>query len=372
MAYPPYGGPVDDDRRQLMLDVLDGKPVHRVPVGFWWHYYSVPPLIRAVQDRMQGPSKVPPEVIWRILPNNPFRGYVSDRIMRTSLAGHKRDYTALKPDFVKIMSDGFFSHPSIIDNKVSSPADLHKVAHVGPDHPWIRRQVDFVRELVDFYGGEVMTFYNVFAPVQQFRLYIEYIVKDVDGFQDLLRDHKEEVARVAEIVADDTILLVEALKAQTRVDGIYYSVQSAQRPECDREHHDRFIKPSDMRVLEASNRLWKHNILHICGYEHYQNDLAYYAQYPASAYNWAVHTEGLTLAGGKNLFDGVVIGGFDNNKGSLIEVGTTDQVAEYARSLVATAGRERLILGADCTIPADPNLDRLNVIRYAAAEASRQ
>lgn len=360
-----------EDRRQLMLDVFDRKPVHRVPVGFWWHYYSVPAVIRLVQNRTRGRSKIPPELIWKILPKNPFRAYTGDRMLRTSLDGHKRDYRALKPDFVKIMSDGFFSHPSIVDNKVSTAADLHKVSPIGPDHPWIRRQVQLVKELVDCYDGEIMAFYNIFAPVQQFRLFIEYIVKDVDGFQNMLRDHKAEVARAAEIVADDTILLLEALKAETGIDGMFYSVQSAQRPECDREHHDRYIKPTDLRVLDKINELWEHNILHICGYEHYKNDLDYYAQYPASAYNWAVHTEGVSLAQGKQLFGGVIIGGFDNNAGSLIARATTVEIADYARRLVEEAGRDRLILGADCTIPNDISLDRLAVIRYAAANASR-
>lgn len=360
------------DRRRLLQNLLAGEPVDRVPVGFWWHYYSVPPLLQWVQDQMSGPSKVPPEVIWRILPKNPFRGYADDRLIRDSVAGHKRDYRALRPDFVKIMSDGFFSHPSIVDHKVSTVADLPKISPIGPGHPWIRRQVDLVKELVDFYDGEVLAFYNVFAPIQQFRLFIEYIVKDVDGFQNLLRDHGEEMARAADVVADDTIALLEALRTETDVDGMFYSVQSAQRPECDRAFHDRYLKPSDRKVLDKINALWPHNILHICGYEHYRNDLAYYAQYPASAYNWAVHTEGVSLAEGKELFDGVVIGGFDNNPGALIDAGTTAAVVDETRALIAAAGPERLIVGADCTIPAGTSLDRLNVIRCAAADASRR
>lgn len=344
----------------------------RVPVGFWWHHYSVPKPLQFVQDRMKGPSKVPPEVIWTILPNNPFKGYDSPRIVERSLSGHRRDYTDLRPDFVKIMSDGFFSHPSIVENTVASPADLHKVARISPDHPWIREQVRLVRTLVDFYDGEVMSFYNVFAPIQQFRLFVEYIVKDVEGFQNMLLEHKEAVAAAAEVVADDTIVLLEALRAETDVDGMFYSVQSAQRPECDRDHHDRWIKPSDLRVLGRINDLWQHNVLHVCGYEHYVNDLPHYADYPASAYNWAVHTEGVSLAEGKELFDGVVLGGFDNNPGTLLEVGSTAEVVAFTEDLLTSTGPERLILGADCTIPAGTSRDRLNLVRHAAALASRR
>ncbi|MCO5315791.1 MAG: hypothetical protein M9938_06480 [Solirubrobacterales bacterium] len=366
-----HGAPLGEDRRQLMLDLLDGRPVDRVPVGFWWHYYSVPAAIRLVQNRIKGPSRVPPEVIWRVMPNNPFRAYLNDGLLKDSLAGHRRDYLALRPDFVKIMSDGFFSHPSILENRVSTAAGMRLVTPIGPDHPWIRRQVQSVKELVDFYDGEVMVFYSVFAPIQQFRLFAEYVIRDVEGFQDMLLEGREDVARAAEVVADDTILLLDALRAETGIDGVFYSVQSAQRPECDREHHDQYIKPTDLRVLDRINQLWEHNILHICGYEHYRNDLGYYAQYPASVYNWAVHTEGVSMAQGKELFDGVVLGGFDNNAGSLIDVGTPAEVVDFTRQLVEEAGIDRLILGADCTIPPDADLDRLALIRYAAAEASR-
>lgn len=366
----PYIAAMPEDRKQLMQTLLSGGTVPRVPVGFWWHYYSVPPVLQAVQSRMSGPSKVPPSVIWRLMPKNPFRAYVNDAIVTDSLEGHKRDYAALRPDFVKIMSDGFFSHPAILDHAVSRAEDLHKITPISADHPWIRGQVELVKEITEFYDGEVMAFATIFAPIQQLRLFVEYIVKDVDGFQTMLWEHKEEVARAAEVIAADTITLLEALKAETAVDGIFYSAQSAQRPECDREHHDRWIKPTDTRVLDRINELWPHNILHICGYENYRNDVPYYASYPASAYNWAVHTEGVSLAEGKEIFDGVVIGGFDNNAGALLDTGTTAELVDETRSIIEAAGGERLALGADCTIPVGTSTDRIEVIRQAAAEAS--
>ncbi|HNN48971.1 MAG TPA: hypothetical protein PKM12_08340, partial [Marmoricola sp.] len=79
-----------EDRRQLVLDALQQRPVPRVPAGFWWHYYTVPAPLQYVQNQMKGPSKVPPRVIWKILPNNPFKGYESERIWRTNLEGHQR------------------------------------------------------------------------------------------------------------------------------------------------------------------------------------------------------------------------------------------------------------------------------------------
>ena len=81
-----------EDKRQLVRDALNQRPVPRVPVGFWWHYYTIPAPIEFVQARMKGPSKVPPKAVWKLLPNNPFKGYESDLILRKNLEGHKRDY----------------------------------------------------------------------------------------------------------------------------------------------------------------------------------------------------------------------------------------------------------------------------------------
>ncbi len=82
-----------------------------------------------------------------------------------------------------------------------------------------------------------------------------------------------------------------------------------------------------------------------------------------------MHTEGVSLAEGKEIFDGVVLGGFDNNPGALLDSGTTAQVVAATRQMVVDAGPDRLILGADCTVPTTINLDRINVIKYAAAQA---
>ena len=128
-------------------------------------------------------------------------------------------------------------------------------------------------------------------------------------------------------------------------------------------------KPSDLRVLDRCNELWRHNILHVCGYEHYRNDLPYYAQYPASVYNWAVHTEGVSLREGKGIFDGVILGGFDNNPGSVLDRGSTSEVISATREIIESVGPKRLILGADCTIPRSVSLDRLELIRRVAAES---
>ena len=77
------------------------------------------------------------------------------------------------------------------------------------------------------------------------------------------------------------------------------------------------------------------------------------------------------MAAGKEIFDGVVIGGFDNNVGTLLASGTPAEVVDATHATIAEAGPDRFGLGADCTVPATIGLDRFEVVRLAASDASR-
>ena len=80
-------------KRKLILDAFDNKAVERVPVGFWWHF--------ADEYRQ-------------------FRGLMDDGIIQATIDGTKKMYDDLKPDMAKVMSDGFFGHPSIMENDINT------------------------------------------------------------------------------------------------------------------------------------------------------------------------------------------------------------------------------------------------------------
>ena len=89
--------------------------------------------------------------------------------------------------------------------------------------------------------------------------------------------------------------------------------------------------------------------------------------FPAQVINWATHHEGLSLAAGRKLFgDRAVLGGFVNGKKGLLYQGERAAIEQETRRLVAEAGSRGLILGADCTVPDDFQLERLDWVRQAA------
>lgn len=64
-----------------------------------------------------------------------------------------------------------------------------------------------------------------------------------------------------------------------------------------------------------------------------------------------------------------MIGGFDNVKEGLLYSGTRLEIEAYVEKLLAEAGREGVIIGADCTVPSDIDMERLKWVREKAAEA---
>ena len=48
--------------------------------------------------------------------------------------------------------------------------------------------------------------------------------------------------------------------------------------------------------------------------------------------------------------DKVIIGGFSNQEGSVLYTGTKEELQAETEKLVKEAGRERLIIGADCSL----------------------
>ena len=65
------------------------------------------------------------------------------------------------------------------------------------------------------------------------------------------------------------------------------------------------------------------------------------------------------------LKDVMVLGGFENGKTGLLYTGSKDAIQAEAKKLVAEAGEQGLVLEADCTIPSDIAVERIQWVREA-------
>lgn len=327
-------------KRDLVLKAFHNEEVERVPVGFWFHF--------AVGDEFN-------------------QGVTNEAVVQKNIAGHKKYVEEFHPDFVKLMSDGFFAYPNELLAKGVDIQDLKDIKPIGANHPWIEKQVQLVKTLTDSFGSEVATFYNIFAPAT----YIKLLLADSGSgikIEDYFKADKKIFQHVLNVVTEDIKTLAERVIAEGKADGIYLSVQNIQSSIVGKADYEEVFAPGETAILEAANKLGNNNILHICGYEGARNDLSFYTEYPAQIINWAVTIEKVSLEEGKKLFGGkAVIGGFANTAQDLLYKGSREEIEAYTQKLIENAGKKGVILGADCTVPSDIDLQRLNWVRDKAA-----
>ena len=77
----------------------------------------------------------------------------------------------------------------------------------------------------------------------------------------------------------------------------------------------------------------------------------------------------MDLKEGKEFFGGkTVLGGFDNRKTGLLVNGSKEEIQRFTQELLERTGTTGVMLGADCTLPSDIDLQRLLWVTEAAQQ----
>lgn len=310
------------DRKTRLLSAFDQKPVDRVPVGFWFHFTG---------DEMLGEKNI---------------------------QAHLNYYNNSKVDYAKIMCDGYFRPPT--DYGVKTASDWTKIRPVGKDNPYIYEQLERAKRVNEKLALDRCTFYNIFAPFSVIRWCGEEMVMAH------IKENPEAVKEGMKIIAEDVAELARLVIEDAGCTGIYFCVQGGEKDRFTFSEYRELITPSEMYVLNAANSASDYNMLHCCGWAGDPNRLEVWQDYPVKAVNWAVFIENMSLSQGKEFFGGkTVVGGFDNRPNGVLYSGTRDEVTDFAKKTVAdyekaTGGRQGLVIGADCTIPADVDYRRFD------------
>ena len=92
-------------KKELVLRAIRGETVERIPVGFWLHYVT--------QEEKE-------------------LGLDNPAVVEKSIKGHQHYVEEISPDFVKIMSDGFFRYPSALySREIKSIRELKDIQPIG-------------------------------------------------------------------------------------------------------------------------------------------------------------------------------------------------------------------------------------------------
>lgn len=321
------------DKRTRVLNAMNKQPVDHVPVGMWYHFSG---------ENTRGEACV---------------------------QAHLDYYRDTDLDFLKVMSDAY-TYP--IPDSIRKADDWWKLTPLGPDHPYIRGQVERAGRIVEEIGKERCVFYNIFAPFSCIRQGTsdEMVMKH-------LGENRPAVMHALDVIAQDLALLSQLLVTEAGCDGIYFCVQGGEKDRFTPEEYKAIVRPSDLYVLEHVNRFSDTNILHCCGWAGEPNNLSLWKDYPVKCVNWAVYVEKLPISEGRVLYgDKAVLGGFETlhlnpemtKYQGLLYTGTKEEIQAYTKELILFSGKRGLLLGGDCTIASFTDHERIRWVVEAARE----
>ena len=300
---------------ERLKTVISGELPDRVPASFWLHF---------PQAQAHGEE---------------------------SVKAHLSFYRQADVDFLKIMNE----HPYWVDTTIKYPSDWRKLKPAPLSSKFYQDQLDEIKMITDELQGECLTTTTIFNPFSSGnhasgRLVTEHLKADPESVSIGL-------ATIAESLAEFALACLDA-----GTDGIYFSAQGGEADRFEEHEFLKSIKPNDLTVLNAIKNKGALNIVHIC---RDNIRLHLYSNYPGHVFNWAVtEPKNLSLKSGNKLFNRPILGGMDNR--GIIVNGHPQEIEAAVHQVIRSVGPRNLILGADCTLPTEINIDNIR----AAVEAT--
>lgn len=316
--------------KERVVCAIEGKPVDHVPVSFSLHF--------------------PREVAF------------GDK----AVDAHIEFYEKTGVDIMKIMNEHLLPQFGAYEGIHSWKEFPHH--HVSDK--FIQDQLDLIKKIQDktpdgtFYLG---TLHGVLASmIHPFEPQIGY-EKVRDEHTRCFREDKDAYLTAAKITTETMIMLIEEM-GKIGVDGVYYASLGAEKRYFTDAEFAEAIAPFDMEMLKAIKDNNMYSFLHTCKDGLNMKRYADYAKY-SDVINWGIY-EGndFSLEDGKKLFPGkTLMGGIANRKGILVE-GPVEELQETVKSIIRSYGKDKLIFGADCTVPTELSYERMRKACEAAAE----
>lgn len=298
--------------RERVLAAVAGKPVDRTPAGFWLHF---------TEDKQNGEAAV---------------------------QAHLDYFEKTGTDIMKIMTENLVPH----DVPIKTASDWKNIKPFTRNSKFITDQVEIIKRILDKVhdqGIVLATIHGIVASAWHARGGPAGYETGSSFLAEHLRENPEAVSYGYQVIAEAVALLTEeSLKAG--VDGIYYAALGGESYLFNDEEFERYIKPCDLRILEAAKKVPAFNILHVCKD---RLNLGRYTDYPCEVVNWGVYEQNPSLEEGKKLFPGkVLLGGLDDRAGVLVD-GPKEAIEQEVYSVLDRMGTTGFLLGADCTLPTE-------------------
>jgi uroporphyrinogen decarboxylase len=253
---------------------------------------------------------------------------------------------------------------------IKTAEDWKRIRPINVKDKLVQDQLDIIKRITDELKGEAVILTTIHGLVAS-TFHSRGGDKDYDERASILPSHLREnpeiFSRALEIVAEGLVLYARA-SLEAGAEGIYYAALGGEMTLFTDEEHKRYIKPNELMILDAIKDAPAFNVLHIC--RDYVN-LNRFRDYNPKVVNWAVHANNPGFRERMDLFPGAaILGGLDDQAGVLVE-GSEADIENAVFSLLDKMGTEKMIIGADCTLPTSIEYRRIRTAVEAAGKYSK-
>ena len=308
------------DRFERLHAALEGKPVDRVPVSAWGHFYDKETSAEGLADIMVSFHKA---YDWDFLKIHARASY------------HVEGF-----GFTYAPSGNRSRLHSCTSQPIRTAADWRKLQPLPLTHPVFEEQFRAI-ELIRREVKDAPIIMTVFTP-------LDIADKLIDRNADLLAQHIAEdadsVRHALSVFAESFAPFVRKL-ASTGIDGIYFSSKWVNNdPITTRQYRD-LAMDFDLQMIREADGLWC-NLFHLC-----QGgvDLGLVKEYPVQVFHWDANAPANPAYGeGRTRVPGAAVsGGVD---AATLANATPEDVTRKAVAAIEDTGGRRFVLGPGCSI----------------------
>jgi uroporphyrinogen decarboxylase len=307
-------------RPERIQAAINRQPVDRVPYAVWRHFPSVD---RSPAGLAQATLRFHDRYGSDFLKITPHGGYAVEA------------WGCVEAE--EVLPDG---HRACASCAIKATEDWKRIRPLDPmSAEGFTQQIEtIIRIGFDRRVGDAVVMPTLFSPLSlAHKLAVGRLAAD-------LREHPDLVRGALESIAETLIRFADAALTEG-VTGLFYSIQAASRSVHAEETYAEFGEPYDRAVLSSINGRSILTVIHCHGDALMFDRLA---RLPGHAWNWDDRRTAPTLAEGRTMVPGAVIGGLD--QWATLRDGTPEAAMAQARDAVAQTGGTGLIVGPGCVL----------------------
>lgn len=321
------------DKHERLEKTFAGELVDRVPVALWRHW---PGDDQRAADLARAHIHFQQQFDWDFLvvaPSSHFMvtGYGLQDVWRGASSG-KRD---------------------IIKTPITRSLNWTEIRPLEPSVGDLGKQLQCLQVIGDALDKRQPILQMIHSPLTQ----ALYLAGENSLLQNL-RTQPERLRSGLNHIAETTLRFVEALQQQTRIDGIFYVVDTATFSLLSEMEYGEFGLPFDLKILDALPTTWWMNMVQLNGIAPM---IHLFTDFAVQAINWSDREARPSLERVKLNFNGAFCGGLGEEKH--LHLGTPTTIRDAARSAMDTMGRRHFILGSGNSVPVSTPLSNLRAAR---------